>query len=83
MTFRLGVDYVDCYLIHSAIGGKILETWDAMEELQRKNLVRSIGVSNFATVHLQELKKARPNSIPVGKFLTGICILGALTGHQG
>lgn len=62
---RLGVEYIDRYLIHSPKGGKILESWDAMVELQSKNLVRSIGVSNFSQLHLQELKKARPNSIPV------------------
>lgn len=68
---RLGVEWIDRYLIHSPIGGKMLETWDAMVELQSKKLVRSIGVSNFSEVHLQELKKARPANIPVGKQESG------------
>ena len=37
---RLGLDYVDLYLMHSAMGGKVLETWDAMVELKKKGLVR-------------------------------------------
>ena len=65
---RLGLEQIDCYLIHSPIGGKIVETWDAMIELQEQKLVKSIGVSNFNEHHLQELKKARPDNIPVGKL---------------
>lgn len=32
-----------------------LETWRALEELQRTGVVRSIGVSNYGIHHLQEL----------------------------
>ena len=66
-SVRLGLDWIDRYLIHSPIGGKIVESWDAMVELQKQKLVRSIGVSNFSQQHLEELKKARPDNIPVGK----------------
>jgi diketogulonate reductase-like aldo/keto reductase len=44
---NLGLSYVDLYLIHSPGGGKVLETYDALLELQKEGLVRSIGVSNF------------------------------------
>lgn len=63
------MDRIDRYLIHSPIGGEMLGTWDAMVELQKNKLVSSIGVSNFSQLHLQELKKARPDNIPVGKRL--------------
>ena len=62
----MGLERIDCYLIHSPVGGKIVESWDAMVELQQQKLVRSIGVSNFSALHLEELKKARPDNIPAG-----------------
>jgi diketogulonate reductase-like aldo/keto reductase len=62
---KLDTDYVNLYLIHSPLGGKLVETWDAMVELQRKGLVKSIGVSNFNVHHLEGLRKARPDHIPV------------------
>ena len=38
--YRLGLEYVDLYLMHSAMGGKTLETWDAMIELKRQGLAK-------------------------------------------
>ncbi|XP_065051158.1 uncharacterized oxidoreductase YtbE-like [Rhopilema esculentum] len=55
---KLGLEYVDLYLIHSPSGGKIVETWQAMEELKKDGLIRSIGVSNFNVHHLEKLKEA-------------------------
>lgn len=37
---RLELDYVDLYLMHSAMGGKTVETWDAMIELKEKGLIK-------------------------------------------
>ncbi len=53
---RLGVDYVDCYLIHWPAGqGADLDVWRALEELYRDGLLRAIGVSNYSREQLEEL----------------------------
>ncbi len=52
---RLGVEYVDLYLIHWPVKGRYKETWRAMEKLYRDGWVRAIGVSNFQIHHLQDL----------------------------
>ncbi|MCI1210616.1 MULTISPECIES: aldo/keto reductase [Bifidobacterium] len=54
---RLGLDYIDLYLIHFPFGGRICETWKAMEELYGEGRVRAIGVSNFTTEHLDYLMR--------------------------
>ena len=53
---RLGLDYVDLYLIHWPVPGCFGNTWKAMEKLQEQGKVRSIGVSNFSIQDLELLK---------------------------
>lgn len=56
---RLGVSYVDLYLIHSPHGGSgRLAQWRALLQLKRTGKARSIGVSNFGQKHLEEIKAA-------------------------
>ncbi|GAB1313045.1 Alpha-keto ester reductase [Madurella fahalii] len=55
---KLGVDYVDLYLIHSPFFAKQLpedlqQTWAEMEALKDSGRARSIGVSNFLREHLE------------------------------
>jgi diketogulonate reductase-like aldo/keto reductase len=54
---RLGLDYVDLYLIHWPVPaeGKFVEAWRALESLYEGKRVRAIGVSNFASAHLTQL----------------------------
>jgi 2,5-diketo-D-gluconate reductase A len=54
---RLGLDYLDLYLIHWPCPGKDLyvDTWRALEELYSRGKVRAIGVSNFQRHHLEKL----------------------------
>jgi diketogulonate reductase-like aldo/keto reductase len=52
---RLGLDYLDLYLIHWPVAGKYKDTWRALEYLYEQKLVRSIGVSNFMEHHLVDL----------------------------
>jgi len=52
---RLGLEYLDLYLVHWPVKGKYRETWRALEQLYRDGRVRAIGVSNFLRHHLEDL----------------------------
>jgi diketogulonate reductase-like aldo/keto reductase len=52
---RLGLDYVDLYLIHFPVQRLRLESWRALEHLLDEGRCRAIGVSNYTQWHLQEL----------------------------
>src|SRR3954466_5176092 len=54
---RLGLDFVDLYLIHWPIPSKdrYVETWKAFVDMQKEGLTRSIGVSNFQPDHLRRI----------------------------
>ena len=54
---RLGLDYVDLYLIHWPVPGCYTDTWKALEKLQSQGRVKSLGVSNFHIHDLEMLKK--------------------------
>ena len=54
---RLGLDYIDLYLIHWPAQDSWKDTWQEMEELYLDKKVKSIGVSNFSVEHLKQLKK--------------------------
>ena len=53
---RLGLDYVDLYLIHWPVLRCFGNTWKAMEKLREEGKVKSIGVSNFSIQDLELLK---------------------------
>jgi len=56
---RLGLDYLDLYLIHwpSHNEALIADTWRAFEKLYKNKRLRAIGVSNFKVKHLENLLK--------------------------
>lgn len=54
---KLGVDYLDLYLIHWPVAGKYKEAWRALETLYKEGRVKAIGVSNFQIHHLEDLMK--------------------------
>ncbi|EOL42227.1 aldo/keto reductase [Enterococcus phoeniculicola] len=52
---RLGLDYVDLYLIHWPVAGKYKDSWRALEEIYASGRAKAIGVSNFHQHHLEDL----------------------------
>lgn len=71
---KLNLDYVDLYLIHWPEKGSQLKIWRALERIKNEERSRSIGVSNFAPRHLEELLvecRHRPvvNQIELSPFL--------------
>ncbi len=72
---KLGLDYIDLYLIHWPVQGKFKETWRALEHLYQEGFVRAIGVSNFQVHHLKVLlqdSKVKPmvNQVECHPMLT-------------
>lgn len=69
---KLGLDYLDLYLIHQPMGD-YTGAWRALEELYAEGVVRAIGVSNFyphVLTNLCETAKVIPavNQIEIHPF---------------
>jgi diketogulonate reductase-like aldo/keto reductase len=79
---RLNLDYVDLLLIHQPYND-IYGAWRAMEELQEKEKIRAIGVSNFAVdrvIDLSLFNKITPqvNQIEINPFNQQTEVISAL-----
>ncbi|MFT4414340.1 aldo/keto reductase [Fredinandcohnia humi] len=54
---KLGLEYLDLYLIHWPVSGKYKDAWRALETLYKEGRVKAIGVSNFQIHHLEDVIK--------------------------
>lgn len=54
---KLGIEYLDLYLIHWPGKSKYAEAWRALEDLYKEGKIKAIGVCNFNISHLQDLLK--------------------------
>ncbi len=54
---KLGLDYVDLFLIHwpAPANDRFVKSWKALEQIRESGRARSIGVSNFLVPHLEKL----------------------------
>jgi diketogulonate reductase-like aldo/keto reductase len=52
---KLGLEYVDLYLVHWPLPKLTAETWRAMEEVHASGRARALGVCNFLVHHLEDL----------------------------
>jgi 2,5-diketo-D-gluconate reductase A len=57
---RLGLEYIDLYLIHWPLPkiDRYVDTWRAFVRLRDEGLVRSIGVSNFTPAQIERIVEA-------------------------
>lgn len=81
---RLGLDYLDLYLIHMPFGD-YYGAWRAMEKLYAKGRVRAIGVCNFEPDRLLDLCH-NANVIPAVNQIGGASLYSANrcdTDHAG
>lgn len=82
---KLGLDYVDLYLIHLP-QGDVNSSWTALEDLYKEGKVRAIGVSNFTLHQLQDLLKQHRvvpavNQVETHPFSQKIAMQEALKSH--
>lgn len=56
---KLGLDYMDLYLLHQPYGDT-MGAWRALEEAQQEGKIRAIGVSNFYADQLKDLELTMP-----------------------
>ncbi|HVV25875.1 MAG TPA: aldo/keto reductase [Candidatus Saccharimonadales bacterium] len=57
---KLGLDYLDLYLIHWPATSRRHDSWQAFEKLRDEGLIKAAGVSNYTIDHLEDLADRSP-----------------------
>ena len=61
---RLGLEYVDLYLIHWTVPLRAAHGWAELQTLRERGLVRAVGVSNSAQEKVAELLQGVAHDSP-------------------
>ncbi|XVV09852.1 aldo/keto reductase [Actinoplanes sp. CA-131856] len=82
---RLGLEYVDLYIVHWPQGGPTW-AWDGMQRAHERGYARSIGVSNFGASEIEDLLKVADvapvvNQVQFSPFEFRRDLLAACEGH--
>lgn len=62
---RMGLDYLDSYLLHWPVPGRFVRTWQQLQPAREAGLVRNLGVSNFLPRHLRALDESGTGYSPL------------------
>ncbi|WP_016752192.1 aldo/keto reductase [Leptospira kirschneri] len=84
---KLGIDFVDLYLIHFPVTSKRMNSWKELEKVYHDKLCKAIGVSNYTITHLGELLKDSQitpavNQVEFHPFLNQIHLLEYCKKHK-
>jgi diketogulonate reductase-like aldo/keto reductase len=87
---RLGLDYLDLYLLHWPVPASFdltIAAWKAIERRYREGRVRAIGVSNFNPDHLDQLIERSDvipavNQVELHPFFTQLAVRDANKRHN-
>ncbi|EMN02661.1 aldo/keto reductase [Leptospira noguchii] len=84
---KLGIDFVDLYLIHFPVTSKRMDSWKELEKVYHDKLCKAIGVSNYTIAHLTELLKDSQitpavNQVEFHPFLNQIHLLEYCKKHK-
>lgn len=72
---RLGMDYVDLYLVHWPIKDTHVEAWRGLVKIFETGRARAVGVSNYTPAHIEEILQVSSlipavNQFEISPFLT-------------
>lgn len=84
---KLGLDYVDLYLVHWPIKDKYVSIWKDMERIAATDKVRAVGVSNYQENHIKEILDLRSlvpavNQIELHPYLSQNDLVEFCTQHN-
>ncbi len=84
---RLGMDYVDLYLIHWPIRATRLQAWQDVVKIYESGRARAVGVSNYTPRHIEEARTVSPltpavNQFEISPFLTRQMVVDYCIRHQ-